>query len=84
MPPDVERAELWEELKLAIGQVVVNPVRYGPPIGGIVSLDKPRDHDTRHCSAQTILVPPVPDMRSVVALIGTAVVPLLVPHLVYC
>lgn len=79
MPANIEGAQLGEELELAVGQMVVDPVRHGPPVSALlVAINKPRQHHTSHGSTVPVLVAVVPDVACIVALVRAAVVALFI------
>ena len=70
VPADVEGAEFWKELQLAIWKMIVNPVGKSAPICAcLVPVGKPRDYDACHCALVILGVAPVPDVARVVAFV---------------
>ena len=75
MPPDVECAEVWKELKLAVGQMVVNPVGHCSPVGTLVVLiSEPRYCDACHGAATSAFIEVIPNVARIVAFVRSAVV----------
>jgi len=76
-PADVERRELWKELQLAIGEMVVDLPRHRPPIGAVrvpvgEPVGEPRNHDRGHRADAALGVAAVSDVAPVIALVRGA------------
>ena len=69
----MERGKFREKLQLAIREVVMNPPGHRPPVGALgVTVRKPWDD---HCGQSPYATPsnaPIPDVTSIVALVGRA------------
>ena len=85
VPADIEGAKHWEELELTVGQLVVYPIGQTSPVGScFVLVCESRDHDAGHGTFVTLGITLVPDVPGKVALVGAAVVLLVVAQLVHC
>lgn len=76
MPTEIQRAHTFtiEKLHLAIGKMIVNPVRKRAPIcPRRISIGKPGNGNTRRRATQTFFVLPIPDVACVVAFIAGAI-----------
>ena len=83
VPADIERAKLWEELKLTVGKVVVNPIRQSTPISSlcVVPIGEPGyDHACHRSLALSIWY--IPDVACEVLFVGTAVMAVLISEIV--
>src|SRR5271165_3659815 len=85
LPADIERAELWEELQLAVGEVIVDPPRHRLPRGALQqTIGEPRDDDAGHRAHAPARIAAVPDMTRVIALVRRAIVMVRVAIRVHC
>lgn len=81
MPADIEGAEFWEKLKLAIRKMVMNPIGHGTPIGSCVVLcEEPWNHDAGHCTMFPVFIWKIPYMGRCVTFVRSAVVALFIPE----
>src|SRR5882724_11594324 len=73
MPADVERRELWKELQLAIGQMIVYPPGHRLPGGAVLqAIDQPGNDDRRHGAHAAIGAALIPDVAPAVPLVRSA------------
>ena len=79
MPAYIEGRELREKLQLTVRQVVVNPVRQGPPIlARFITIGEPRNNDARSGAFATLRIETIPYMPSEILFVGRAGVTFLV------
>src|SRR5215831_13058179 len=67
VPAAIECSKFWEELQLAVGEIVMNPPRHCAPVhAGRTAIGKPRHHHRRHSAHAALGIAAIPDVASIV------------------